>query len=97
MLKFEILKSCEAFHYKWKTYSNLFSNPREGSSALEAGETRKLTKMLKKLKKMQVFLKNAKICHIQKLKNNPWQKYYSVTYYQIPKDVFWPLRLERRE
>ena len=31
------------------------------------------------------------------LKRNPWQKKFSVTYYQTLKDVFWPLRLERRE
>ena len=48
---------------------------------------------------MQVLSKKmAKICQIKKLKAIPWQiKNFSLTYYQTPKDVFWPLRLERRE
>ena len=48
-------------------------------------------------KKCKFYQKIAKFCHIKKLKAIPWQKYFSVTYYQTLKDVFWPLRLERRE
>ena len=73
------------------------SNPRGGSSPLEAEETYKTEKSLKNLK-MQFCKKNAKICDIKKLNVIPWQiKFFSVTYCQILKNAFWPLCLERDE
>ena len=66
MLKFMILKSCQTFHYIYKTYSNLISNPR-GSLALEAQTSLKKTKIFKKMNKF--YQKINKICDIKKLEN----------------------------
>ena len=45
MLKFVMFKSCKSFHLSLKIFSNVFSNPKGGSLALEAQN------ILKKLKK----------------------------------------------
>ena len=39
MLKLAMLKSWQPFHFIYKLYSNLLSDLRGGSLALEAGET----------------------------------------------------------
>ena len=54
-----MLKSCKIFHYIQKIYSNLLSNPRGGSVALEAEQTWKPTIFKKKLKIASFVKKNC--------------------------------------
>ena len=48
--------SYKTFHYICKLYSNLLSNPREGSLAFEAGKTQKNDNFLKKTEKKHLGL-----------------------------------------
>ena len=69
MLKFVMLKSCKTFHLIKKLFSNLFSNPRGDSLALQAEKFKKLQKISKKREKSKFYQNIAKICDIKKLKN----------------------------
>ena len=73
MLKFVMLKRWKTIHYIYKLYSNLLSNPRGASLALEADKTKKIGKIFKKLEEIAGFIKkNAKIWDIKKWKTIPW-------------------------
>ena len=77
-----MLKSSKTFYYIEKLYSNVFSNPRGGSLALEAGKN---DKNFQKTWKKQVSLKKLLkfvILKVEKLFHS--QLNFSVNYYQTP-------------
>ena len=67
MLKFVRFKSCKAFHYILKLYSNMFSELRGSSLALEAKKSKRNKKLSKETRKITKFIeKSAKICDFKK-------------------------------
>ena len=58
MLKLVVLKSWKTFHYIWKPYSNLLSNPRRGWLALEAEKPK--NDLSKKLLKFVTYYQTLK-------------------------------------
>ena len=57
MLKLVMLMSYLTFHYIWKLYSNLFSNPRGDSLALSIEKPRKRQKLSQNCRKKAGFIK----------------------------------------
>ena len=71
--KISNVKKLKPFHYHWNFCKNLFPNPRGGSLALEAEETKNgIENFQKNLKKLQVLSKISKFWVIKKFKTIPW-------------------------